>query len=472
MPTLSEANRWSRQQFKGVKLGDKRRIARVEKLTAQMLAKQTGSVPKLCKSAYDVKASYNVFKHPESTPDNLQAGHRDIVRKRISRSGVFLLVEDMTEVIWHRDEPVEGLGPVGSSRAHQQGFLLQSVLAIAWPGVSATPEGSRRPALEVVGLADQQYKLRKPIPKGEADNDSVKRKLRARESQVWEHTTERLGEAPPDATWCRVCDRGADIYEFLESCRKAHHEFVVRAAQNRSLVSSPLKLFEQARQTPALGRFELELRSRPGQAARTAVLSLAASRVILKPPARPKGTPKLAPLPCTVVRVWEAKPPKGAKPLEWILLVDGPVETLEEALEAAVRYTSRWIVEEFHKALKTCMGAERLQLEDGHRLAAAISLQSLAAVRLIELKEALRLDPDAPATSLGWEPIVLKILAKYTKRKIRTVADVALAIGRMGGHMNRKADGMPGLLTLARGYEELETLVAGAKLALSLKGFG
>ncbi|MFP5501956.1 MAG: IS4 family transposase, partial [Candidatus Sericytochromatia bacterium] len=38
-----------------------------------------------------------------------------------------------------------------------------------------------------------------------------------------------------------------------------------------------------------------------------------------------------------------------------------------------------------------------------------------------------------------------------------------LAVGRLGGHMNRKADGSPGWLTLWRGMLELQTLVAGAR---------
>ncbi|HEY9721129.1 MAG TPA: IS4 family transposase [Oscillatoriaceae cyanobacterium] len=471
MPSLKDSKRWARQQFKGVKLGDKRRNARAMELTAAMLAQQGGSIPRLCGTAYDVKASYNLFKHPESTPDNLQAGHRELVRKRITRPGAYLLVEDLTELIWYDDEPIPGLGPVGASRDFQQGFLLESVLAIVWQGLEATPEGARRPALEVVGLVDQQYQTRKPIPEGEKDN-SFNRKRRERESQIWERSNERLGEAPASVEWCRVCDRGADVYEFLASCQSLRHQFVVRAAQDRALLGAEGKLFQQARSAPSLGSFELELRSRPGQAARTATLSLSTCRVTLRPPQRPKGTPKLEPLTCSIVRVWEAKPPAGIKPLEWILLVSAPVESLEDALEATMRYTSRWLIEEFHKALKSCLGAERLHLEDGHRLAAAISLQSLAAARLVQLKEALRLDPNAPATTLEWDPLVLKILEKRTKRKLRTIQDVALAIGRMGGHMNRKADGMPGLVTLARGYRELEILVAGARIALGLEQFG
>ena len=51
------------------------------------------------------------------------------------------------------------------------------------------------------------------------------------------------------------------------------------------------------------------------------------------------------------------------------------------------------------------------------------------------------------------------------KRKIETSKDVALALGRLGGHMNRKRDGMPGILTLWRGMKKLHLLCEGYILA-------
>jgi hypothetical protein len=45
-----------------------------------------------------------------------------------------------------------------------------------------------------------------------------------------------------------------------------------------------------------------------------------------------------------------------------------------------------------------------------------------------------------------------------------------LAVGRLGGHMNRKADGMPGWITLWRGMTKLRLLVQGAKLGQELDG--
>jgi hypothetical protein len=154
------------------------------------------------------------------------------------------------------------------------------------------------------------------------------------------------------------------------------------------------------------------------------------------------------------------------------LLVDRPLADFEHVLEAVLQYASRWVVEDFHKALKTGLGAERLQLEDAHRLFAAISIMSVVALRLVDLRERLRVHPDAPATEAGLDDFELKVLSLYLKRRLTTVRDVALAIGRLGGHMNRKADGLPGLITLWLGMIELQALVAGARLGLQFRDLG
>jgi hypothetical protein len=426
------------------------------------------SVPELFNTQSEAKAAYNLFKHPGATPENLQSGHRRLVRNRLSEAGTYLLIEDTTELIWRYRDSVEGLGMVGCKKG--QGFHLHSVLAVQWPAL----QGPSRPPLAVVGLADQQYYLRQPVPAGENANDSAARKNRARESQLWEQASERLGVAPLSVRWVRVCDRGADIYEFLQSCLQLGHGFVVRAAQDRLLqLPQESKLFTIARQAGPLGRFDLPLRSRPGQAARTAHLQVSAHSVEVQSPRRPgaeRGV--LPPVPCTVVRVWEPEPVDTTEALEWILLVDQPVTSYDDALECARQYASRWLIEEFHKVLKSGMGAERLQLETGPRLMAAVSLMSLAAVRVIDLKERARLIPDEPAEATGLTPLELNVLAARLQRKLSTVRDVILAIGRLGGHMNRKGDGMPGIVTLWRGLRRLQDLTEGARLALQLSTYG
>jgi hypothetical protein len=267
--------------------------------------------------------------------------------------------------------------------------------------------------------------------------------------------------------WEEVCDRGADIYEFLVACRKQNHGFIVRAAQDRALEDEQGRkaaqtLFTVARNLAELERFELYLRERHGQPARTARLAVAATRARLRAPQRPGSPPgKLPGLACTVVRIFEVDAPDDVKnPLEWILLTDLEAGNFKQGLEVTLKYSARWLIEEFHKGLKTGLGAERLQLETAQRLYAAISIMSLVALRLIDLREAVRENPEAPADQAGVLSVVeLQVLRKRLKRPIRTVREISLAIGRLGGHMNRKADGLPGWQSLWRGMKKLRLLV-------------
>jgi hypothetical protein len=95
---------------------------------------------------------------------------------------------------------------------------------------------------------------------------------------------------------------------------------------------------------------------------------------------------------------------------------------------------------------------------------------SIVALRLLDLKELGRLLPEAPAERSGLDRLELAVLAAETGRILESVKDVLLAVGRLGGHMNRKADGMPGWLTLWRGMIRLRNLVQGARSMQKLGG--
>lgn len=474
---------WSKETFASSDLGDVRRSQRAGTVAGAMSQQPGASIPELFQVSYDVKAAYNLFDRPEATPDALQKPHRLCVSEVMADcKQTVLLLEDTSDLSWTNKKAIEGLGPIANGKQRQQGFQLHSAVAVVWPELEPAPHGgggARRPAVEILGLADQLYEVRKPRPAGERRGDSLKRQNRPRESQIWSKLGQRLGPAPASARWERVCDRGADIYEFLKECQELGHGHIVRAAQDRLLETDAGQraadsLFATARQAKPLGRFELPLRARPGHIARVAQLAVSAIAVRIRSPQRPGfASGSLEALAGTVVRVFEVQaPPDVEEPLEWILLYDRPVHSFEQASEIALKYSARWLIEEFHKALKTGLGAERLQLETAHRLFAAIAIMSIVALRLIDLRERFRVQPSAPAETAAISPLELKLLRAQMKKPILTIKELALAIGRLGGHMNRKADGMPGWQTLWRGMKKLQLLTQGALLAEKLKKLG
>lgn len=464
---------WAEENFSEIDLGNVKRNQRAVSTAAAFAANPGKSIPQAIGNWYQIKATYAFFANPEVTPDELQARHRELTMERLNQPGVYLLVEDGSDLSWGGKNSRSGLGQMGDRSSTRQGFQLHTSLAVRWPDSIEPDQQGKRPPVELIGIADQQFLVREPVP---ADETRKQRLSRERESEVWEAATTRIGTAPdtPAIRWIRDCDRGSDIYEFLCSCSDEGHGYVVRAAQDRALIdengSVTGHLFEVARQQLSLGEFNLELRARPGQSARTARLSLSATRVVMRSPWRPgHGVGTLRPIECTVVHVWEANPAAGVEPLEWILLTDAEVTTFDQAMQVALQYATRWLIEEFHKAIKTGMGVEKLQLETGAELMAAVALMSIVALRLLNLREIVRIVPDAEAEASGLNQLELDILTEKTGRKLETVRDVALALGRLGGHLNRKSDGLPGWITLWRGYVTLQILVDGVRLAHKLK---
>jgi hypothetical protein len=64
------------------------------------------------------------------------------------------------------------------------------------------------------------------------------------------------------------------------------------------------------------------------------------------------------------------------------------------------------------------------------------------------------------------DPIYEETLRNWrykTPRGEMTIKEYTMALGRLGGHMNRKCDGFPGWLVLWRGWMKLHHMVAGVE---------
>ncbi|MBD2768232.1 IS4 family transposase [Hymenobacter sp. BT664] len=472
------AAQWAQTHFGGVVLGDIRRARRVVRLAAGWAREPGASIPRLSQGqAYASKAAYQLLGHAQTTPDALQAPHRQLVTQQLQAPGTYLLVEDTTELSWpEAAERRAGLGPVGPGKARSQGGLLHSLVAAAWPERDPDP-AAKRPALPLLGLLDQQFHVRQPVPEAEKAHPhggSRPRQSRPRESALWAHSLRAVGTPPPGTRWVVVADRGADIYEHLQQCQAQGLGFVVRAAQNRALVAgadqTPAgRLFEQARAQPSAGTLSLTLRGRPRQPARDVELQVSFSPALaLRAPQRPgAATGKGAPVPGGVVRVWEETGP--GPNLEWLLLCDQPITDVAQALGCARQYASRWLIEDFHKALKTGLGAEKLQLQTAARLFAAVALLSVVALALVDLREKSRLEPDLPAEAAGLTTTALRVLRHQRRRPLATVREVYLALAALGGHLGRKGDGPPGWQPLWLGRRSLRLLVEGVNMAAQLQ---
>ncbi len=227
-------------------------------------------------------------------------------------------------------------------------------------------------------------------------------------------------------------------------------------------VEPPHLLHDFMRTLPAFGTWGVDVGATAKHGARVALVHACASQVKSKPPHVRKGQYRKETLTVWAVRVWEPTPPTGEDALGWILLTDQEVSDVETLRRVVSWYESRWVVEEFHKGQKTGAGIERLQLQDAGSLQAAIVLLSVVAIALVNLRVATRDEEKTGRPASEYVPeLWMRVLSiqRYEQVRDLTVLEFSLALARLGGHLNRKSDGLPGWITLWRGWERLHTMI-------------
>ena len=106
-------------------------------------------------------------------------------------------------------------------------------------------------------------------------------------------------------------------------------------------------------------------------------------------------------------------------------------------------------------------------LRTADRLEALIGLISVIGTRLFQLKLVGRSQKEAKARThvpSTWLK-VLKLVRPKVKLTGMTVYEFFREIAKMGGFLGRKGDGEPGWQTVWRGYQKLQTLLDGIRLA-------
>jgi hypothetical protein len=169
----------------------------------------------------------------------------------------------------------------------------------------------------------------------------------------------------------------------------------------------------------------------------------------------------------TLVEAREVGAPAGVEPLHWLLWTTEPAQTAAQVVEILRLYKLRWLVEDFHLTLKSGCQIEDLRLETADRLIKAIVMYSAVALRVVALRDLARQQPDLPCTvvlsTAQWQVLHGYLLERppTPDTPVPTIRQAVLWIGRLGGHLNRKGDRLPGVRVLWRGWRDLTLLLAG-----------
>lgn len=439
---------WAEENFGSCDLHDVRRTRRAVKVAQQMAEYPDGSGPDQTEVWPELKASYRLFDCEEATFQSLASPHWRATRALAH--GDVLLIGDTTETDfgYHRD--VQGLGPTGDG--YGLGFFIHSSMMVnAQTG-------------EIMGLAGQDLFYRQPAPKNE---NSYRALQRARESEVWGRVIDEVGPPAASARYIHVFDRGADNLDVFCHCRQQRTEWIIRVAQLHRKVENQFGTRRSLRATlesqPLSGAYEIPVRATKKHSARTARLHVRFAQVVIRCPKRKTKYQRsigFQEMTQWVVEAREVHPPKGVERLHWVLWTSLPINSFDDAWQMIEHYEKRWLIEEFHKAIKTGCRLESRLYREAHRLEAVAAMTCVLSVRLVQLKTVAATQPDRPAAH-AVPKIWLQMLSALRKKPIVTVRDFFRHLAGLGGFLMRKGDGEPGWITLWRGLDKLLLAIRG-----------
>lgn len=446
---LASARQWAQDVFAGARLGDPRRTARLVELGMTLAERPADSLPQACEQWAKTKAAYRFLENEAVTIEALQQASGQSTARQCVGQRLIIVPQDTTTLSFPTAHSLHDMGY--SNALEIPALQLHSTLALREDGVP-------------LGLLHLKIWSRDPEERGKKKTRR-QRPIEQKESFKWiegiRGARAAFGEAKPPAMLF-VFDREGDVYEALAEILSTADRAVIRQEYDRRVAAQDEEeCFARQRvhaQAP-LGLRPIEVPRRPGRAARPAQLTLRAGSVVLNP-ARQR-----LPLALNLVEAVEENPPPGQEPLHWALWTTEPVATLDQAWRVVQLYMLRWKIEDYHRTLKSGCRVEDLRMHTAQRIARTVAIYASVAVRILQLRDLARQQPQAPCTEvlsdLEWKALFTRIHNQLPTpdTPIPSIRQAVLWIGRLGGHLGRKGDGMPGAQTLWRGWRDLQILV-------------
>jgi len=453
-------------EFSGARLGDARLEKRLVRIAEQLAANPALPFPRAMATDADLEGYYRFLRNPETTFDAVLEPHVRATVQRVACTEV-VAVHDSTDFRYsgHR----EGLGRL---KRAGHGFVAHFGLAVS-TDEAHDPLG----VLAVEPWARELTTTNRLVKTGKLSYaESLKM---PKEQERWFRGVQATEAVVDDmCSLIHVMDSEADDYKLM--ARLVQHElrWVIRQCYSDRILANALpgqKTKDVIARRPVVAKREVTLsRRRKGPGAkkrkrnrerseRQATLAIRAGQVQLRAPKYlSTHPPELA---VNVVMVSEVRPPKGAEPVDWVLVTTEPIDTEEQVLKVVDLYRARWRIEEFFKALKTGCAIERRQLESFDTLLTALAIFIPVAWHLLRLRAVARDKPTAPPQTVltQLQMQVLRRAAKDPLPSKLTAQTALMAVARLGGHL--RSNGPPGWQVLGRGYQDLLMLVAGYQLA-------
>ena len=443
---------WATSVLGGATFPDHRLKLRAIEILAQKASRPGDSIPQGAGSPAAAKATYRFLENERVSADLLWSPIHEHTARALRGVERVLAIQDTTFINLPTLEATEGLGTVNGK--DEEALLMHSVLAV-------------RPDGHILGMLDNQIWARPPEEFGKA-KDRKSRPIEDKESSKWLRAMRRVAALrdrwSPGTRLLHVADREADIHEAFQTAIDLGDDALIRCSRDRKVEGPWGRVCATLAAQPILARARIEVPRKKGQRKRWAAIEIRSATVTLDPPAKYPGR---RPLRLGVVWVNEPVVPQGVEPLDWMLWTTLAVGTVEEAQEVVEFYRRRWRIEDFHRTLKEGCRVERTQLKTADRIETLVAYSSAVAVRLLQITHWARTEPTRPCTEVlsddEWRVLWARI---HTARlpegqEPPGMREAVRMIGRLGGHLGRKCDGLPGVRSLWKGWYVLQLLVEG-----------
>jgi len=430
-----------------VDLGDQRLNHRLVALAQQRGAMPTASIAQSCGGLAGTRAAYRFYDHEGITLDQIQRPHRQATLRRLVGHPVVLAVQDTTQVNLTHHPHTAGMGYL-QDRQHQ-GYLVHTTLMV-------TPQ--RVP----LGILHQRVWVRDPAEFGKR-HQRHQRATSEKESQKWldgMSAVQAIQADIPDTLLVNVGDSEADIYALFAQAAQSHQAFLVRACRDRLILNETERhLWQALEQQPVLGSLAVAVPRQANRPARTATVSIRLRQVALKVPVREKDRLEPAALTGWAIVAREEQPPAGVEAIEWKLLTNVPTPDFAAACERVCWYSCRWVVEMFHRVLKSGCRLEERQFDDLENIQRFLAVDSVVAWHVLY---ATLFSREAPQWSCEvlLEPHEWQALYGFTHHthhpppQVPTLAEATRWIARLGGFTGSSTV-QPGTTVMWRGFSRL-----------------
>jgi len=446
---------WVRNEFRSAEFGDKRLTDRLIKLGDELGSSPAESIPASCEDWASTKATYRFCDNDRVESSEVISAHKQAQRSRVSGGDELLIVSDTTYLTFPRHPAKDGLGDISSSDIDVEGVKLHSSV------------GVRPDTRQMTGIIDQQVL----VEDQQSDTDYITNggkepiQIETQYEKWLRGDRAALGWVPEDVRPIFVHDRGGDSFSLFEEFGRATDEagFVVRANQNRRIWTTEgndEKLFDWSSDLVERGRDSVEIQQGGGREARTAEVSIAAGTCEVRAPRNnpnQEGSVEL-----NVVRVDEIT--EADDPIQWVLLTTESIATLDDILDVIEHYRLRWRIEDWHKVLKTGCRIEERQLQTWERMEVLLSVYSVIAWKVLELRELARGEDTAPPEILLTEAERAVLETKFPELSGKNGKAYAIHVAKLGGYLDRGADPPPGWQTMWKGLQKLRMWAEGYEL--------